>query len=63
VKGTPNVVIDEANQEKDPMHFTREANHFSECVLENKTPRSSGEEGLKDMEYIRAIYGAAGISI
>src|SRR5580658_4738646 len=40
VKSTPNVVIDEANQEKDPMHFTREANHFSECVLENKTPRS-----------------------
>jgi predicted dehydrogenase len=62
-KGAPSVVIDEANQEKDPMHFTREANHFSECVLENKTPRSPGEEGLKDMEYIRAIYGAAGVSI
>ncbi len=32
-KGAPSIVIDEANQEKDPMQFTREANHFSECVL------------------------------
>ena len=53
-------VIDETNPEKDPMQFTREADHFSECVLENKTPKSSGEEGLRDMQYIEQIYAAAG---
>jgi predicted dehydrogenase len=61
--GAPHTVIDETNPEKDPMQFTREAEHFSECVLKNQTPSSPGEEGLKDMEYIRSIYGAAGVSI
>jgi predicted dehydrogenase len=62
-KGASPTVIDEANPEKDPLHFTRETNHFSDCVLRDQTPKSSGEEGLRDMEYIRAIYGAAGVSI
>jgi predicted dehydrogenase len=52
--------IEEANPEKDPLQFTREANHFSECVLQNRTPKSSGEEGLRDMRYIEQIYAAAG---
>jgi predicted dehydrogenase len=58
-RGTPNTVIEEANAEKDPLQFTREANHFSECVVQNRTPKSSGEEGLRDMKYIEQIYGAA----
>jgi predicted dehydrogenase len=62
-KGAPDVVIDEANPEKDPTHFTREANHFSECVLRNQRPRSPGEEGLRDMKYIYAIYAAAGVRL
>ena len=62
-KGSPNIEIDEASPEKDPVQFTREADHFSECVLRNQTPRSSGEEGLRDMEYIQAIYGAAGVNV
>jgi predicted dehydrogenase len=62
-KGSPHIEIDDANPEKDPVQFTREADHFSECVLRNQTPRSPGEEGLRDMEYIRAIYGSAGVSI
>ena len=49
-KGTPDIEIDDANPEKDPMQFTREANHFSECVLRNQTPSSPGEEGLRDMK-------------
>jgi predicted dehydrogenase len=61
--GSPDIEIDDANPEKDPMQFTREADHFSECVLRNQTPRTPGEEGLRDMEYIRAIYGAAGVSM
>jgi predicted dehydrogenase len=59
----PRIVIDETSQEQDPSQFTREAEHFSECVLKNQTPTSPGEEGLKDMQYIQAIYGAAGVNM
>jgi predicted dehydrogenase len=58
-KGTPGIEIDEANPEKDPLQFSREANHFSECILQNRTPKSSGEEGLLDMKYIEQIYASA----
>ncbi len=51
----------EPNSEKDPAHFVREADHFSDCILNNRTPKSPGEEGLRDMTYIREIYRAAGI--
>jgi predicted dehydrogenase len=30
--------------------------HFSECILENKEPVTNGEEGLKDLKVIEAIY-------
>ncbi len=59
----PGLNVDEANPEKDPTQFTRETNHFSECVVEGKTPKSSGEEGLRDMRYIFKIYGAAGVKL
>jgi len=59
----PGLNLDEANAEKDPTQFTREADHFSECVIEGKTPKSSGEEGLRDMRYIFEIYGAAGVKL
>jgi predicted dehydrogenase len=62
-RGAPRTEIDELNPEKDPMQFTREANHFSECVLTNKTPSSPGEEGLRDMRYIVAIYKSAGVNL
>jgi predicted dehydrogenase len=55
--------IDEATPEKDPAHFVREADHFSKCILNNQTPKTPGEEGLRDMQYIRAIYAAAGITM
>lgn len=35
--------------------FAPELLHFSECVLENKEPRPSGEEGLNDLRVIEAI--------
>src|SRR5258708_6063568 len=57
-KGSPNIEIDEANPERDPVQFTREADHFSECVLRNQMPRSPGEEGLRDMEYMEKIYAS-----
>ena len=53
--------LDEPNSEKDPIHFTREADHFSTCILTNQTPATPGEEGLRDMQYMRATYRSAGI--
>ncbi|MGV3586494.1 MAG: Gfo/Idh/MocA family protein [Adhaeribacter sp.] len=40
-------------------HFAAEIDHFSECILENKTPKTSGEEGLQDVKLMMAIYEAA----
>jgi predicted dehydrogenase len=57
------IKLDQPNMEKDPIHFTKEADHFSKCILENKTPQSPGEEGLRDMTYIREIYRSAGITM
>jgi predicted dehydrogenase len=62
-KGVPDVEIDETSSEKDPIQFTREANHFSNCIVRNLEPKSSGEEGLRDMGYIRSIYAAAGTNL
>jgi predicted dehydrogenase len=59
--GQPQVRIDETNPERDPYQFVLQADHFTECILENKTPRTPGEEGLRDMQYIDAIYRAAGV--
>jgi predicted dehydrogenase len=52
--------IHEDSTGKMPFQFQLEAEHFAECVLENKEPRTPGEEGLKDMEAIEKIYAAAG---
>jgi len=32
---------------------------MSECVMENKEPLTPGEEGLRDMKILMAIYEAA----
>ena len=58
--GQPPVHIDEKNPERDPYQFVLQADHFTDCILHNKTPRTPGEEGLRDMQYIEAIYRAAG---
>lgn len=39
-----------------PRQFAREADHLAECIFENKQPKTAGEEGLRDMKIIRAIY-------
>ena len=46
-----------------PFQFVLEAEHFADCVRNNKEPESPGEEGLKDMIAIEAIYKAAGAPI
>ncbi|RYD84519.1 MAG: Gfo/Idh/MocA family oxidoreductase [Verrucomicrobiaceae bacterium] len=54
--GTPQLAewnVKEVNQ------FAAEMDHFSECVLQDKLPRTPGEEGLQDMRIIAAIEEAA----
>jgi len=40
-------------------HFAAEMDHLSECVMDGKEPLTPGEEGLRDMKLIMAIYEAA----
>jgi predicted dehydrogenase len=39
--------------------FAVEIDYFSDCVLKNKEPEPSGEEGLADVRIIEAIYKSA----
>ena len=48
------------NPERHPAQFVREADHFAECILQNKEPKTPGEEGLRDMKYITEMYRLAG---
>jgi predicted dehydrogenase len=40
-------------------HFAAEMDHFAECVLKNKEPRTPGQEGLADVRVIGAIAESA----
>lgn len=40
-------------------HFAAEMDHMSGCVMENKQPLTPGEEGLRDLKIMAAIYEAA----
>ncbi len=40
-------------------HFAAEMDHMSGCVMEDKTPLTPGEEGLRDLTIMTAIYQAA----
>jgi predicted dehydrogenase len=55
--------IDQLATGKLPFQFTIEAEHFADCIRNNREPESPGEEGLKDMLAIEAIYKAAGAPI
>ena len=44
---------------KEGNQFAAELDHMAECVLGNKTPKTPGEEGLRDIRLIQAIYEAA----
>ena len=46
-----------------PYQFAIEAEHFADCVRNNREPNTPGEEGLKDLLAIEAIYKAAGTPI
>jgi predicted dehydrogenase len=40
-------------------HFAAEMEHMSECVMQNKQPLTPGEEGLRDLTIMHALYEAA----
>ncbi len=48
--------IEEANTAKDPYQFVPEADEMAEAILQNREPKTPGEEGLRDMKLIDAIY-------
>jgi predicted dehydrogenase len=52
--------IEESNPERDPAQFPRETDHLAECILQDKTPKSPGEEGLRDMRLMMEIYKSCG---
>ncbi|MBT9393822.1 Gfo/Idh/MocA family oxidoreductase [Hymenobacter sp. NST-14] len=52
-QGKQQIALREGNQ------FAAELDHMAECVLQNKTPKTPGEEGLRDIRLIQAIYEAA----
>jgi predicted dehydrogenase len=47
------ITIDPNNQ------FAREIDHMSQCVINNTTPHTPGEEGLQDQRIMEAIYESA----
>ena len=63
VRGFGNIQADAPSPEVDTTDFQHEAEHFAQCVRTNTEPRTPGEEGLKDMIAIEAIYKAAGAPI
>lgn len=51
--------LDLPNPGRDPYQFQAEAQYFSDCVQNDIEPKTSGEEGLRDMRCIAQIYSAA----
>ena len=54
-------MIDEPNPNLDPSQFATQADYFSDCIMQDKTPKTAGEEGLLDMQYMSKIYESAGL--
>ncbi len=48
--------IEVAFDNPSPHQFATEADYFSDCILQNKEPKTNGEEGLRDERIITAIY-------
>jgi predicted dehydrogenase len=61
--GAPWIEVDIPSTEKDPMQFTRQVDHFSDCILHDRTPDTPGEDGLADQLAIEGVYKAIGITL
>jgi predicted dehydrogenase len=57
----PAITLDEPNKEQDPKQFEHQVEHFSDCILNDRVPGTPGEEGLRNMRHMQAIYKAAGM--
>lgn len=55
--------VSKASTGRQPYQFVYEADHFADCIRNNREPDTPGEEGLKDMLAIESIYRAAGAPI
>ena len=44
---------------KEGNQFAARLDHMAECVLQNKAPKIPGEEGLRDIKLIMALYESA----
>jgi predicted dehydrogenase len=54
INGSAPIVMPSPNP--DPAHFVAEAEHFAECIQQDKQNKAPGEEGLRDMELMTRIY-------
>jgi predicted dehydrogenase len=54
--------LDETAPARDPSQFTRQADYFSGCIVNNTEPKMDGQEGLRDIQYVAQIYKACGIA-
>lgn len=57
-KTAPKTIVEEP-QIQEGNQFAAEMDHFSECIQENKNPKTPGEEGLQDVRLMQLIYQAA----
>jgi predicted dehydrogenase len=55
--GGTNGIVEQELPSRD--HFAVEMDHMSQCVMENKEPLTPGEEGLRDIKLMMAIYESA----
>ncbi|HEV2424885.1 MAG TPA: Gfo/Idh/MocA family oxidoreductase [Terriglobia bacterium] len=55
-EGAESVAIAQPATDRYPDQFSREADHFAECILGDHEPVTPGEEGLRDEKLIQAIY-------
>lgn len=55
--------VSEVSPGRKPYQFVHEADHFANCIRNNREPDTPGEEGLKDLLAIESIYRAAGAPI
>jgi predicted dehydrogenase len=60
-KGDPGTSLDEPQKEHDPYQFAREGDYFATCIDKDLKPEPSGEEGLRDLQYMAQIYKSAGL--
>ena len=57
--GSTEVRTAEERQQPVVDHFAAEMDHFSSCVMQGTAPKTPGEEGLKDLRIMAAIYQSA----